>query len=439
MSNALAIAAVTQVLKGQLYKGIEVDTFGAIEGDIVVSALPPDSINVADANQLNLFMYRVTPNTGWSNVDYPSHNSQGERTSNPPLSLDLHYLLTAYGKSELQSEILLGGGMQVLHEYPVLGRDYIQKSLSPGSSASTSLPASVLTALSNSELAEQMEQIKISPEPLSTEEISKLWAAFQSKYRPSAAYLVSVILIESKKSTKSALPVKERLIYTLPFRKPEIEKVLSKKILSEPAVENQRILPGYFLVLKGKQLKGEFVEINISGNIVSPELENISDSQIVVRLPDSLSAGIQGAQVIHQNNMGSPPLPHRGMESNVAAFVLSPKILNQEIDPTNSAGGFYEGKIKLEVIPVIGEKQRVTLIMNKIKELLSPPDTTTPLSYSFSLSPVNPLSPPDPFLTFSIKGVKAGKYLLRIQVDGAESPLETDATGKYNKPQVTIP
>ena len=228
MSNALAIAAVTQVLKGQLYKGIEVDTFGAIEGDIVVSALPPDSINVAEANQLNLFMYRVTPNKGWSNVSFPSHNSRGERTSNPPLPLDLHYLLTAYGKSELQSEILLGGGMQVLHEYPVLGRDYIQKSLAPGSSASTSVPEYLLTALSNSELADQVEQIKISPEPLSTEEISKLWAAFQAKYRPSAAYLVSVVLIESKKSTKSSLPVKERIIYSLPFRKPEIERVLAR-------------------------------------------------------------------------------------------------------------------------------------------------------------------------------------------------------------------
>ena len=45
------------------------------------------------------------------------------------------------------------------------------------------LPES-LRALANSSLAEQLEQIKLTPDTLGAEEISKLWAAFQSKYRP---------------------------------------------------------------------------------------------------------------------------------------------------------------------------------------------------------------------------------------------------------------
>ena len=51
---------------------------------------------------------------------------------------------------------------------------------------------SVFQALRASDLAEQYEQIKITPAPMSTEEMSKLWSAIQSHYRPTAAYLASV-------------------------------------------------------------------------------------------------------------------------------------------------------------------------------------------------------------------------------------------------------
>jgi hypothetical protein len=43
---------------------------------------------------------------------------------------------------------------------------------------------------------------------------------------------------------------------------------------------------------------------------------------------------------------------------------------------------------------------------------------------------------------FHISGVMAGQYLVRVQVDGAESPLITDAdpnNPRYSRPQVTIP
>ncbi|MCD4790086.1 MAG: DUF4255 domain-containing protein [Bacteroidales bacterium] len=446
MSNALAIASVTHVLKDLLNNGlIDHDVTGATGGNVNVTALPPDRIDITETgqSQLNLFMYRATPNLGWSNVGFPSLNSQGERIANPPLPIDLHYLLTAYGVNELHSEILLGYGMQLLHETPALGRDAIRTSLAPPSSVSgVGLPPE-LQALSTSELAEQVEQIKIVPEILSTEEISKLWAAFGAKYRPTAAYLVSVVLIESKKSTKSALPVKERMIYVLPFRKPEIENIFSQKDSSSPIVENQKILSEYNIVLKGKQLQGEFVEINISGYFVSPNINDIDDKQIIVQLPSSLPAGIQGAQVIHQNYMGSPPEPHRGVESNVAAFVLSPFIETKIVTNVQGTGDdLRSADIKLTVKPAIGETQRVILLMNEIKpDIVSPPDTSPPLSYSFQAPSMALLSPPAPTenITIHISGVKAGTYLIRIQVDGAESPLETDASGKYDEPQVTIP
>ncbi len=444
MSTALAIASVTHVLKDLLNNGlIDHDVSGAIGGNVTVTALPPDRIDTTPTNtqsQLNLFMYQVTPNQGWSNVGLPSRDGRGTRLSNPPLALNLHYLLTAYGVNELHSEILLGYGMQLLHETPALGRDAVRKALAPPSTVSAGgLPAE-LRALSTSELAEQVEQIKIAPVTLNTEELSKLWTAFQAKYRPTYAYQVTVVLIESKKSTKSALPVQERMIYVLPFKKPEIENIHSQKLSSEPIVENQKILAGYNLVIVGRQLRGDDVLVNIGGIEETPASEDISDKQIIITLPIGLKAGIQGVQVIHRTLMGSPPEPHQGVVSNVAAFVLSPKIEAKNITNVHGTGDdLRSADIELTVKPAVHEKQRVVLLLNELKAY--PADTKLPLSYSFIAPPVPPVRPPVPIkdLTIPISGVKAGNYLARIQVDGAESPLETDATDKYYKPQITIP
>jgi hypothetical protein len=206
MSTALAIASVTVVLKDLLNNGLIDHNVSASVGEVMVSALPPDRIDALDTenkSRLNLFMYQVTPNAGWRNIGLPSRDGRGERLSNPPLALDLHYMLTAYGLEEFHSEILLGYGMQLLHETPVLTRAAIRTALAPPTPVvgGSGLPPE-MQALSTSELAEQIEQIKIIQQSMSTEELSKLWPAFQAKYRPTAAYQASVVLIESHRSTK---------------------------------------------------------------------------------------------------------------------------------------------------------------------------------------------------------------------------------------------
>ena len=209
MSNALAIAAVTAILKDLLNNGLIDHDVSTHVGPIKVTALPPDriKINGEESSQLNLFMYQVTPNMGWRNVALPSRNSRGERTSNPPLALDLHYLLSAYGAEEHHGEILLGYGMQILHETPALGRDAIRKALASPSPVNGSILPEPFKTLSASDLADQIEQIKITLQPQSSEEMSKLWSALQAHYRPTAAYQASVVLIESRQSRRSPLPV----------------------------------------------------------------------------------------------------------------------------------------------------------------------------------------------------------------------------------------
>src|SRR6185503_15922813 len=99
----------------------------------------------------------------------------------------LYYLLTAYSDDEddTNAHRLLGEAMGVLHDHPLLGAAEIRNATSP------------IADLSDSDLHEQIERVRINLQPLTFEDMSKLWTTFQTHYRVSAAYQVSVVLIES--------------------------------------------------------------------------------------------------------------------------------------------------------------------------------------------------------------------------------------------------
>ncbi len=437
MSSALRIASVTHVLRDLLNNGlIDNNVSDTVQGSITVTVSPPDKIDTAidsEKTQLNLFMYQVSYNQGWRNVGQPTFNQKGERVGNPPLAIDLHYLLTAYGSKELHTEILLGYGMQVFHETMVLDRDAIKRSIgSQNLQLPSNLPDS-LKILSTSDLADQVEQIKITPEILSIEDISKLWAAFGAKYRPTAAYKVTVVLIESNKSTKPGLPVKDRNIYVKTFRKPVIEKILSQSAIGQPVVEGQKILSGNRLILSGKQFNNEKVEISIDGlSIIAANLI-VDDKEISFDLPTNLKSGIHEIQIVHPVLMGTPPVDHNGVMSNVLSFVLSPSISNVAVSSKIVNSGFTSATIQFKLNPFLFPGQRGVLLLNEMV-------VSDAASYSFQIPNSILLSPPQSteIISLPISGVKSGKYLLRVMIDDADSPLTTDATGKFDSPQIDL-
>jgi hypothetical protein len=212
MANALGMASVTAALKSLLENGLLQRGIAASVGDVTVSALPPDRITTGadERSQLNLFLYRVTPNTGWrrsvlapgNGKDAPegqeraSESERGASSLVLSLSLDLHYLLTAYGEQDFHAEILLGCAMQLLHETPLLARDHIHNALAAPSGSGAPL-SPVRSALAASRLAEQVKEFRITAESTNTEELSRLWSALQARYRPSAAYKVSAVLLHA--------------------------------------------------------------------------------------------------------------------------------------------------------------------------------------------------------------------------------------------------
>jgi hypothetical protein len=433
MSTAHAIGAVTKVLVNIVDEGLKAANLSGIVGsDVTVSALSPQRIDLtgaSDPNQLNIFFYLALPNSGGSGFDLPTRDSAGVRVKNTPLALDLCYLATAYGSGDYFAEIILGHAMQVLHENPILARDAIREKLKP-----SAIPTNVELALADAGLADQAEQVKVSPEKLSTEEISRLWSAFGAEYRPTAAYRVSVVLIEARTSTKTALPVLERGVYVRQLRSPLIERLTAKSAIDQPSLENQPILPGYILVLAGQRLRGEITRIVLDGEKIDPPGASIHDDHIEFPLPATLRAGPHGVQIAHDIAMGSPLAAHTGTESNVLAFLLRPVIA---VPVTATAT-----QITVKLNPLVTATQKLRILLNE----LAPPADRAALGFTFSAPVHNGINVDSGNITetdtvlFDYNGVPSGDFLVRVQVDGAESVLETDpVTGAFSGPKVAIP
>lgn len=284
MSTALAIAGVSAVLRDLLNNGlIDHKATDALGATITVSVGPPDRVIPAaggtEATQLNLFMYNVTPNTGWRNEGLAARDGSGsQRLSNPPLAINLHYLISAHASADLHGEILLGYAMQLLHETPVLSRNAIQKALNPSPAVGTALPIA-LQALADSGLENQIEQIKLTPEYLSTEELSKLWTATQSHLRPTAAYMASVVLIEATTPIRKTLPVlmrgvADRGVSIQLGAAPSLQSVSMVMIDDAARKPEPPSWPsaqwGLRLSFRGVQLGGEKVSLRFEHSALSP-------------------------------------------------------------------------------------------------------------------------------------------------------------------------
>ena len=69
-------------------------------------------------------------------------------------------------------------------------------------------------------LAREAYGVVIDESSMTVDELSRLWSAFTVPYRPTLCYTLSVVLIESTRSTRSALPVQRANVYALPFEVP---------------------------------------------------------------------------------------------------------------------------------------------------------------------------------------------------------------------------
>ena len=173
-----------------------------------VTAVAPDMIKFDDRTprgpQLNLFLYRVSENPGWRKRACRPTTATA-RGHHLPLALNLHYLVTAYGAATAgRDPARLRDAPAPRATRPGPGGD--PRALDPVLLGASILPPA-FQALTASDLADQVEAVTVTQEPLDTEEMSRLWSAMQAHYRPTAGYLVSVVLIQAREPSRNALPV----------------------------------------------------------------------------------------------------------------------------------------------------------------------------------------------------------------------------------------
>jgi hypothetical protein len=423
VSSPLAIAVVTAVLKDLLNNGL-IDNDLAAVGTVLVSALPPDRITTGptEDSRLNLFLYQVTPNLGWRNAALPSYGSSGERLTNQPLALDLHYLLTAYGREDLSAEILLGYAMEALHEVRVLTRGAIRRALDPANPINVNLIPEDGQGRAAADLADQLEQIKIAPHYLGSEELARLWAAMQSRYRPSVAYQVSTVLIEARRPTARALPVlrrgsDDRGAATRPdllAPPPAWPTLQSLTVLDGGGRARPSAELGDRIVLDGALLGGDSVTAEFRHSLLDAPLENPADAgstpfKVVLTLPSANGAAADWPAGSYAVSLRIERAGKAKRWSNSLGFALAPRLRNVSV-----SGSAASPVLHIALAPEIWVGQRVEVVVGD--EPFAPPKITAKTAaLDVQLAGIAPADEAVP---------------VRLRVDGAEGLLVRDHTAQ---------
>jgi hypothetical protein len=407
VSTALAIAGVTSVLRDLLNDGIvNHNVSGIVGSSVLVTTLPPDKVvkdNGTELTQLNVFLRHVTPNQGWRNEGLPSRDAAGRnRLSNPPLALDLHYLISAYGASDLHAEILLGYAMQLLHERPVIARGAIRTSLQPSPDVGTTLPPA-LRALADSGLQDQVEQLRIMPEFLSSEDLSKFWTATLTHYRPCAAYQVSVVLIQAEDPAPLPLPVLTRGLTVHPDLLPALPNITAVVPADkQPVAHMDRTV-----TLHGSRLSGTAPEVFLANDRFQieealPPDPGGSATSMPFTIPASRAADFPagtyrvGARLILAGESAA-------RETNRLALMLAPMITGLPLSVTRDGAG--TATMSLTFTPAVRTGQTVRLVLGQ---------------HEFA---PQPFTAPATTLTFVVPDAPIGNHLARLRIDGIDSPI----------------
>jgi len=418
VSSPLAIGAVSAVLRNLLDNGM-INALPPPPSPVKVTAVAPDTIKLDDAHappSLNLFLYRTSRNLGWAESGLPAYDGNGTRLTNPPLALDLHYLLTAYAGADFQAEILLGYAMHVLHERPMLDRAAIRRALDPTPLGPTILPPAFQT-LTAADLADQVEGVKITDEPMDTEEMSRLWSAIQAHYRPTTAYVVSVVLIEARKPSRKPLPVLTR---------GHVDPVTHR---DQGVVVEPSLLPPYPTIMHiAPDHSRPAAQL---GQPVRLEGHHLSGSSLVVRFAHRL------LDVPNQIDIVANPdttgidltLPTGGTTAQdwpAGVYLVSVTLIRpDEADPrtTNVAAMLLapEPQIGSAVLARDAVTRRVTATLDVVPELRPAQEAT--LSIAGETAAVEPHPAQTPTLTFELGDVPQGQQPVRLTVDGVESVL----------------
>jgi len=138
--------------------------------------------------RLSMYLYRILEDPYMKNR-FPVDGTGG-KLRKTPLTLDLYYLLTPLVGTPREQMIVLGKTMQVLYDRPILAGADLSGSLGTTGDA-----------------------IRLVLNPVSLEELTRVWQALEIPYRLSVCYLARVIILDSEQEQFSQPVVSRRITY----------------------------------------------------------------------------------------------------------------------------------------------------------------------------------------------------------------------------------
>ena len=383
MSSPAALATVTATLKSLLHN--------LVDDEAKVTTQPPSKARSGVDEQINIFLYSTHINTAFNNAPLPGASRNGER-AHPPLPLTLKYLITAYGTNDddISGQQLMGQLMSLLHDHPILG------------------PTDIIGIIPDSNLHQQTERIRITADTLSLDEMSKIWASFQSaEYRLSVGYEVSVVLIESSRLSVTPLPVLTRGeadhgVMAQANLIPPYPAITDIALLSQ---QSNAVL-GDTLALHGHHLSGNSSTVRFKHSLLTSPISiaasvGATDTQLRVVIPNNPAdwrVGLYSVEAIIIQANGQ-------RVTNGYPLTLAPSIT--AITPANPVAQNGSGQVTLTIScrPEILPQQRVSLLLGdrEVPAQAHPTQTDT--------------------LIFIIDNAPVGSRYIRLRVDGIDSLL----------------
>jgi hypothetical protein len=413
MSNYLAIATVTETLKLLLGTYVSKDVSGA-----TATAVRPSGLNNSGTGNglpdhgVNIALYQIMPNPAARNLDVPTRRTDGSLVQRPRAAIDLHYLFSVYGTdADLEPHRIMGSVLRTLHTYPSLSRAAIQDAVAGASFLNGTSPSTTTV----SDLAQDVELVKLVPLALTLDELSRVWSVyFQTSYTLSVCYQATVVYIEdSATPPASALPVRTPNIVTTPIEAPSIDT-----LTPQPATAGATLtITGANVGVGGPQI--------VLGDAQPAPATVVSATQITFTLPPTTPAGVSPLSVARLVNFGSAAAPQLrpGVQSAAVPMALAPTI--GTITPSTfaaAAGATLTVNFDTPVPPW----QEVALLLGSTVIALPArsPGTLPVKSFAFTV-PAGALT--------------ASTFVVRLRVGGVESPLTSDpSTGKYIAPAVIV-
>jgi hypothetical protein len=135
-----------------------------------VSSVELNGDNAFPTTTVSIYLYRLTVNEFLRNAARTS----GAFEQTPPLSLDLHYLITAWAANHLDEHLVLTWALKQLYKRQTL----TPSELSPEGGWSPG------------------EIVQLLPEEIPTADMMRIWDALEPKYRLSVSYVARAVRVD---------------------------------------------------------------------------------------------------------------------------------------------------------------------------------------------------------------------------------------------------